>query len=253
MRKTCSKCEITKELTEFNKRKDAKEGYRSYCRECEKEWHKLYRENNREKIAKSKKLYRENNREKIAKRNKLYRENNREKELKRKKLYRENNREKVLEGHKLYRENNREKVLKRNKLYRENNREKELKRKKLYRENNREKVLESHKLYYENNREKCLLQKARQRARKKSLPFSLTEEDIVIPDTCPVLGIQLFSGEGVMCDNSPNLDRIIPEKGYVPGNVRVISQRANRIKSNATAEEIRLVWEDLLKIEKDEN
>ena len=223
MEKTCSKCETTKDLTEFNKRKDTKEGYRSYCRECEKEWFKIYRENNREKVLEGHKLYRENNWEKIAK------------------------------SHKLYRENNREKVLKRNKLYRENNREKELKRKKLYRENNREKVLESHKLYYENNREKCLLQKARQRAKKKSLPFSLTEEDIVIPDVCPVLGIPLFSGNGRMIDNSPNLDRIIPEKGYVPGNVRVISQRANRIKSNATAEEIRLVWEDLLKIEKDEN
>lgn len=67
---------------------------------------------------------------------------------------------------------------------------------------------------------------------------------------CPVLGIPIFSGRGKQIDNSPNLDRIVPEKGYVPGNVRVISAKANRIKSNATAEELKLVWEDLQKLEK---
>ena len=50
-----------------------------------------------------------------------------------------------------------------------------------------------------------------------------------------------------MIDNSPNLDRIFPKKGYVPGNVRVISQRANRIKSDATVEEMRAVLRDMQK------
>jgi hypothetical protein len=50
-----------------------------------------------------------------------------------------------------------------------------------------------------------------------------------------------------MIDNSPSLDRIVPEKGYVAGNIRVISQRANRIKSNATVEELRAVLKDLQK------
>ena len=249
MEKTCSKCQTTKELTEFFKNKKAKDGHRSECRECEKESNKLYHENNKEKILETKKLYRENNKEKISETNKLYYENNKRKILERKKLYYENNKRKILERKKLYRENNKEKI----KLYLENNKEKISERKKLYRENNKEKLAETNKLYRENNKEKELLRHARQRAKKKDLPFSLMEEDITIPNTCPVLDIPIFSGEGVMCDNSPNLDRIIPEKGYVAGNVRVISQRANRIKSNATAEEIKLVWEDLLRIERNEN
>ena len=45
---------------------------------------------------------------------------------------------------------------------------------------------------------------------------------------------------------SPTLDRIVPSLGYVPGNVVVISHKANSIKSNATAAEIRAVadWLD---------
>jgi hypothetical protein len=39
-------------------------------------------------------------------------------------------------------------------------------------------------------------------------------------------------------DNSPSLDRKTPELGYVRGNVAFISTKANRIKSNATTEEI---------------
>jgi hypothetical protein len=187
MRKTCSKCETTKELTEFNKDKTKKDGHRSECRECEKEAKKLYRENNKEKI------------------------------LEKEKLYYENNKEKIIESRKLYYENNKEKVLERSRLYNENNKEKEL------------------------------LRYARRRARKKDLPFSIVEEDIKIPDVCPVLGIPLFSGEGHAIDNSPNIDRIIPEKGYVAGNIRVISFRANRIKSNATVEELRAVLKDLQK------
>jgi hypothetical protein len=198
MRKTCSKCKTIKEFTEFNKHKNTKDGHRSECRECEKEYKKLYRENNKEKVSESNKLYRENNKEKI-------------------------------------------------KLYRENNKEKEAERKKLYYENNKESEKERCKLWRENNKEKLLLQHARRRASKKNLPFSIVEEDITIPDVCPVLGIPLFSGDGHMIDNSPNLDRIIPEKGYVAGNIRVISQRANRIKSNATVEELRAVLKDLQK------
>jgi len=228
MRKTCSKCETTKEFTEFNKNKSAKDGHRPECRECEKEVKKLYRENNKEKIAEKEKLYRQNNKEKVSER---------------KKLYRENNKEKILEKEKLYRENNKEKITERNKLYYENNKEKI----KLYLKNNKEKIAEKKKLWCQNNKEKELLRSARRRAREKDLPFSIVEEDIKIPDVCPVLGIPLFSGDGHMIDNSPNLDRIIPEKGYVAGNVRVISQRANRIKSNATVEELRAVLKDLQK------
>jgi hypothetical protein len=80
---------------------------------------------------------------------------------------------------------------------------------------------------------------ARKRAMDFDLPFSIEPDDIVIPDRCPVLGVK-FSARGHR-DHRPSLDRIKPVLGYVPGNIRVISFRANRIKSDASADELRLV------------
>lgn len=83
---------------------------------------------------------------------------------------------------------------------------------------------------------------ARIRARAKGLPFSITKEDIVVPAVCPVLGVPLTLPVGNSPgDTSPSLDRIIPALGYVPGNVRVISYRANRIRNDATIAELEAV------------
>ena len=79
-----------------------------------------------------------------------------------------------------------------------------------------------------------LLKGARQRAKKKGLPFNITLDDVRVPKLCPVLGIPLYVGEGVLHKGSPTLDRFVPELGYVQGNVNVISSLANTIKSNAS-------------------
>jgi DNA-directed RNA polymerase subunit M/transcription elongation factor TFIIS len=78
------------------------------------------------------------------------------------------------------------------------------------------------------------------RAKKFNLAFDLTNEYIqsLYVDVCPVLGIELKYGGGERCDNSPALDRINPKKGYVTGNVQVLSSKANMMKSNATEEEM---------------
>lgn len=91
-----------------------------------------------------------------------------------------------------------------------------------------------------------MLGQAKLRARKKGFPFSLQVSDIDIPDACPVLGIALRRGSGRLQDNSPTPDRIDNDKGYVKGNVIVISYKANRMKSNATPDEVRLLaaWLD---------
>ena len=65
--------------------------------------------------------------------------------------------------------------------------------------------------------------------------------DIQIPEICPVLGIRLERGNRGGCAASASLDRIVPELGYTKGNVHVISLRANRLKSDATPAELRLV------------
>lgn len=86
-----------------------------------------------------------------------------------------------------------------------------------------------------------LLNKARSRARRGGFPCTITRADIVIPKVCPILGIPLRAhyGEGKRgFDDSPTLDRLVPLLGYVPGNVTVISGRANRIKNDATLQEL---------------
>lgn len=98
--------------------------------------------------------------------------------------------------------------------------------------------------------EKRILARVKSRAKKLTIPFNLEESDISIPDFCPVLGIKLVllnQGSGYHVD-SPSLDRIDPKMGYTKGNVRVISARANLLKNDATAEELRLVLEDLERI-----
>lgn len=83
-----------------------------------------------------------------------------------------------------------------------------------------------------------MLKSARRRARDKGLEFNITDKDISVPEYCPVLGIKLEVGLGRQHDGSPTLDRIDSTKGYVKGNVEVISNKANRIKNNATLNEL---------------
>jgi hypothetical protein len=85
-----------------------------------------------------------------------------------------------------------------------------------------------------------MIRLARQRAKAKGIKFRIGVDDIFIPKNCPVLGIPIARcvGSYTCSPNSPSLDRFIPSKGYVPGNVNVISRKANRIKNNATVSEI---------------
>lgn len=86
-----------------------------------------------------------------------------------------------------------------------------------------------------------MLHAAKQRAKRLRLPFNIDVAKLRIPDRCPVLGITLVPGNRKKHDWSPSLDRLVPELGYVNSNVRVISYRANMLKNNATAGELRAV------------
>jgi hypothetical protein len=94
-----------------------------------------------------------------------------------------------------------------------------------------------------------MLCQARTRAKKSGIPFSIEEKDIVVPEFCPILGLRLERGTMKQRDSSPSLDKIIPELGYVPGNVAVISHLANRIKNTGSAEDHRKIadWMDAQK------
>lgn len=85
-----------------------------------------------------------------------------------------------------------------------------------------------------------MLMRAKNRARIKKLEFNIDIKDIQIPKYCPILGseLQCTTGRSGGQKNSPALDRIDCSKGYIKGNVRVISHLANMMKSYATNKEL---------------
>lgn len=103
-------------------------------------------------------------------------------------------------------------------------------------------------------RKSDMIRNAKLRAQKHGLEFDITYHDIEWPERCPVLGVVLDYGYkpgGRQSPFSPSIDRIDPHKGYVPGNVVVMSAKANRIKSNAESYEIRLVADWLDRVEQE--
>lgn len=94
-----------------------------------------------------------------------------------------------------------------------------------------------------------MLEYARRRAKKSGMACTIALVDIVIPETCPLLGIQLQPGKGRTSANSPSLDRILNEYGYVPGNVQVVSYRANARKGELDSDTLRQLADRLSKAE----
>jgi hypothetical protein len=81
--------------------------------------------------------------------------------------------------------------------------------------------------------------KAKHTAAKKGYDFDLTEEDIHIPEKCPYLDVPLTKIYGAgQLDFNASIDRIDSTKGYVKGNVQIISRMANRMKNNASEEQL---------------
>jgi len=86
----------------------------------------------------------------------------------------------------------------------------------------------------------------RSSAKKRGIPFTLTMEEIQqisIPISCPIFHTALEYHRGVACDNSISFDRIDSSKGYDITNLHVISNRANKLKSDATIIELQQLAE----------
>jgi hypothetical protein len=88
------------------------------------------------------------------------------------------------------------------------------------------------------NREKNLFQQAQYRAKTKGIPFDIEISDIIIPETCPILGLPLKKSIDGNRDLSPSLDRIDNAKGYTKGNIQVISSKANTMKYTANKDDL---------------
>jgi len=91
-----------------------------------------------------------------------------------------------------------------------------------------------------NDIRKKIINRAKNRAKNKNLEFNITYEDVIIPEICPILQIPLITSSGKPGGkkNSPSIDRIDNTKGYVKGNIRIISQLANCMKSFANEKEL---------------
>jgi signal recognition particle GTPase len=191
-----------------------------------------------EKQKEYKKKYREENEEKIKK----YREENKEKIKEQRKKYREENKEKIKEQRKKYKEENKEKIKEWNKKYYQENKERINERCKKYNKENKEKLNAQRKKYREEDRGRHMAQQIRYRANEKNLPYDLDADYLksIWPEDnkCPALGLEFSKpGEGLK-ENSSSLDRLVPELGYVKGNVAIVSMLANQIMSNATPDQV---------------
>lgn len=74
------------------------------------------------------------------------------------------------------------------------------------------------------------------KSKEIGVEFNLAVEDIVVPTHCPALGLEL---DGHDSNHTWTIDRLIPELGYIPENIRIISGQANRLKNNSTLWEMR--------------
>lgn len=89
---------------------------------------------------------------------------------------------------------------------------------------------------------KAWFRTARGNAKRDGKRFTIELIDLPpIPNLCPVLGVPLRLDGPRYDDFAPSLDRINNSLGYEPGNVVIISRRANRLKGDATPEELRRI------------
>jgi hypothetical protein len=116
------------------------------------------------------------------------------------------------------------------------------------------------KVKYKKNPIPQMLSNAKIRAKQKGVDFNLTTQYLkkIFPkdNKCPITGLNFEFGyinkEKINKNNSPSLDRIIPSKGYVIGNVMVISDLMNRMKQDSTFEDIEKLYNFYKKIIKND-
>ena len=95
---------------------------------------------------------------------------------------------------------------------------------------------------------RCNTFRGRQReAKTKGIEFSIKLNELEYPKVCPLLGIEIHYHSSNHKDHYPSIDRIDNTKGYITGNVWVISNRANRLKSDSTVGELMMLALNLRK------
>lgn len=105
------------------------------------------------------------------------------------------------------------------------------------------KLLSQSKYKHVHELKQSLYRNAKKRAISKGLEFNIEVKDIHIPRVCPILKVPLICSTRY----SPSIDRIYPDKGYIKGNIAVISNLANSMKANATPKELLIFAKNIRK------
>jgi len=114
--------------------------------------------------------------------------------------------------------------------------------------------IDKYNISHVNEIEGWLLMSAKKRAKRKDIEISIDESYLKsiwpLDNMCPIIKEKFISGKLIMSDFSATIDRIDNSKGYIKGNVRIISSKANCVKNDATIEELEFMlknWEELEK------
>jgi hypothetical protein len=105
------------------------------------------------------------------------------------------------------------------------------------RQKQEEKYQEVEKKFGDIQTKQYLISSARKRAKEFGIECSITPGDLEITHVCPIMLQPMSRFKDKMNNYSYTLDRIDSTKGYVKGNVRVISWRANWLKGNLTLDQ----------------
>lgn len=116
------------------------------------------------------------------------------------------------------------------------------------RKNDNDTIKEQRRKSYHRNPKNKLYQSAKNRSKRYNIPFNITLDDIIIPEKCPLLDIPFIQGVKGDYQYTYSLDRIDNTKGYIKGNIQVITNKANSMKNCATIEELKVFCENMLKI-----
>lgn len=86
--------------------------------------------------------------------------------------------------------------------------------------------------------QKRIYNRIKSRCSKNNIEFNLELEDIIIPEKCPILNKPFVYGD---TNWTYSVDRINNSKGYIKGNIQIISNRANRLKGDFTINEFQKI------------
>ena len=143
---------------------------------------------------------------------------------------------------------NKEKIMARVREWQKNNPDNRRAITKKWYEENRAQAKRTQDRYRKDNPTKYLFALAKRRAVKLGREFSIEQSDLTVPVICPLLLIPI-NPYSVHQDFRPSIDRIDSTKGYIKGNVQIISHKANRLKSNAVGDELMMLAINVLRAE----